>query len=197
MRSFLILAIFSALNIFNCRHVFFDVKYTGSDSKEKIERIVMRLHEDIVPRTCENFISLVKGFEKNGKVYGYKGSIFHRIIPKFMIQGGDIINRNGTGSFSIYGKRFADENFKMKHYKPGILSMANAGPNTNGSQFFITIAKTQWLDGKHVVFGEVLKSSMDTLNRISEIKTDSMDLPLENVTIVDCGVLQNDKKEYL
>ena len=167
--------------------VFFDVAI----GKAAPSKITFELFNDVVPKTAENFRALCtgeKGMGKSGKPLHYKGSSFHRIIPQFMLQGGDFTHGTGVGGESIYGAKFADENFKLKHDKPGLLSMANAGPGTNGSQFFITTVRTDWLDGKHVVFGQVT-SGMDTVKKIEALGTQS-GTPREKVTIVDCGEVQ-------
>ncbi|MGW3185621.1 peptidylprolyl isomerase [Kitasatospora sp. NPDC001119] len=160
-------------------NVFFDIEING----EAAGRIVFKLYDDVVPKTAQNFRELATG--QNG--FGYEGSGFHRVIPAFMLQGGDFTNHNGTGGKSIYGEKFADENFKMKHDRPGLLSMANAGRNTNGSQFFITTIVTDWLDGKHVVFGEVVEG-MDLVKKIEGLGSQSGRTSAK-ITIAKSGVV--------
>jgi len=160
--------------------VFFDMMA----GPEPLGRIVMKLHADIVPRTCENFRALCTG----EKGFGYKGSMFHRIIPEFMCQGGDFTEGNGTGGKSIYGNNFDDENFKLKHTGAGILSMANRGPNTNSSQFFLCTVPCKWLDGKHVVFGNVVEG-LDVVKKMEKLGT-PQGLTRAPVVIADCGQLE-------
>merc|ERR1712210_104932 len=153
-------------------------------------RITMELRADVCPKTAENFRALCtgeKGTGKSGKPLHFKGSTFHRVINDFMCQGGDFTRGDGTGGESIYGAKFADENFNLKHTGPGILSMANAGPNTNGSQFFLCTVKTDWLDGKHVVFGSVTKG-MNVVRKLEAVGSQSGKTS-KKVVIADCGQL--------
>ncbi|KAF8625458.1 hypothetical protein AX17_006859 [Amanita inopinata Kibby_2008] len=150
-------------------------------------RMKMELFSDIVPKTAENFRQLCTGeYRVNARPQGYKSSIFHRVVPNFMCQGGDFVKGDGTGSFSIYGEKFPDENFTEKHTGPGLLSMANSGPGTNGCQFFITTAKCDFLDGKHVVFGRVI-DGMLTLRKIEHVATGPNNRPKLIVKITECG----------
>ena len=158
---------------------FFDITANGTP----LGRIEMTLRADVVPKTAENFRALCTG----EKGFGYKGSPFHRVITQFMCQGGDFTRQNGTGGKSIYGEKFADENFKLKHTGPGVLSMANAGPNTNGSQFFLCTVETNWLDGKHCVFGNVTKG-MDVVKKIESYGSQSGQTSAK-IIVADCGQL--------
>eukprot|EP00882_Tetradesmus_deserticola_P001030 GHRQ01001115.1.p1 GENE.GHRQ01001115.1~~GHRQ01001115.1.p1 ORF type:complete len:173 (+),score=66.40 GHRQ01001115.1:580-1098(+) len=166
--------------------VFFDV---AADSAP-LGRIVMELRADVVPKTAENFRCLCtgeKGTGRSGKPLHFKGSSFHRVITEFMCQGGDFTAGNGTGGESIYGEKFADENFTLKHTGPGVLSMANAGPGTNGSQFFLCTVTTPWLDGKHVVFGKVVEG-MDVVKKVESYGSSS-GRTSKKIVIADCGQL--------
>jgi len=172
--------------------VFLDISIGGRQAG----KLVVELYDDVVPRTAENFAALCtgeRGVGNSGKKLHFKGSKFHRIIPGFMCQGGDFTAGDGTGGESIFGGKFPDENFRLQHTGPGILSMANAGPNTNGSQFFLCTAKTEWLDGKHVVFGEIVEGM--ALLRKMEAQGQESGKPKSVVRIDDCGIKKDAAQE--
>mmetsp|Transcript_10903 Transcript_10903/g.15915 ORF Transcript_10903/g.15915 Transcript_10903/m.15915 type:complete len:266 (-) Transcript_10903:180-977(-) len=172
------------LNAAVTHKTYFDITIDGRPAG----RIVLGLYGNIVPKTCENFLQLCQGNATgNGRAIKYEGSGFHRIIPGFMVQGGDITHHNGYGGYSIYGHKFEDENFHLKHAGPGCLSMANSGSNTNSSQFFITLTKTRHLDGRHVVFGTVLEG-WDTVKLMESYGTQN-GKPTKRIVISKAGVL--------
>merc|ERR1739838_673894 len=165
--------------------VFFDMTIGGAPTG----RIVMELRADVAPKTAENFRALCtgeKGTGKSGKPLHFKGSTFHRVITNFMCQGGDFTTGDGRGGESIYGAKFADENFTLKHTGPGVLSMANAGANTNGSQFFLCTVKTSHLDGKHVVFGQVVKG-YSVVKAVEKVGSNSGDTS-HKVIVANSGI---------
>ena len=166
---------------------YFDITIDGEDAG----RLKFQLFDDEVPKTCANFRHLCTRGLDDKKEPCYQDSIFHRIIEEFMIQGGDFTNFDGTGGKSIYGEKFEDENFDLKHNQPGLLSMANSGPNTNGSQFFITLKETPWLDDKHVVFG-ILLDGFELLKKIELLPKDDNNNPLKEVKVSECGIIEED-----
>jgi peptidyl-prolyl isomerase D len=170
---------------------YFDVEYLY-EGKEKRERLVFDLYWDVAPKTAENFARFVEGVELGGKPRCYAGTIFHRIVRGFVVQGGDVVSHDGTGSISIYGDTFEDENFKAGHGQAGRLSMANRGPDTNGSQFFITLGDKSFLDGRHVVFGEVRSGCMEAVMEISKVPVGPLDKPISDVRIVESGFLEDE-----
>ena len=165
--------------------VFFDVTIGGASAG----RVTFELFADVAPKTCENFRQMCTGEfrSREGAPRGYKGCAFHRVIKDFMIQGGDFVNGDGTGCASIYGSKFDDEAFVGRHTGAGLLSSANSGPDTNGCQFFVTCAKTEWLDDKHVVFGRVLGDGMLVIRKVENVATGSGNKPKLPCVIAECG----------
>lgn len=174
--------VFAKPTMFNYKNIYFKIKVGN-----QIQKIEIELYDDKLPLTCKNFRELCTRGVKNKT---YKNCIFHRVIKDFMIQGGDIENKDGTGSISLYGDKFEDEGFHYSHNKKGLLSMANSGPNTNGSQFFITMAPCTHLDNKHVIFGNVV-NGIDVLDKIENLTTDNNDKPYQPVEIIECGEILN------
>ena len=167
---------------------YFDIKVGDNEPK----RVIFQLFDEEVPKTCKNFRYLCSNGLFNKDKPSYQDTSFHRVIKDFMLQGGDITRGDGTGGYSIYGEEFDDENFNLTHNQPGMLSMANSGPNTNNSQFFITLKKTPWLDNKHVVFG-IVTSGFDIVKNIETLETDEKDKPVMDVVIVRSGLLYPEK----
>ncbi|KAG5187987.1 peptidyl-prolyl cis-trans isomerase 11 [Tribonema minus] len=167
--------------------VFMDIAIGGTE----MGRIKIELFADVCPKTAENFRQFCTGeFKRQNLPVGYKGAPFHRVIKGFMIQGGDFVKGDGTGRMSIYGEKFDDENFDLRHTGPGLLSSANSGPNTNGCQFFFTLAKAEWLDGKHTVFGKVLDpASMNVLRKVENVTVGTHNRPRLPVVVSQCGEL--------
>lgn len=177
----------------NNPQVFFDLAIGNEGEEDYVkERVVFELFSD-VPKSCENFRALCTG-EKEGEGLHYKGNKFHRVIKGFMMQGGDTTNGDGTGGNSIYGRKFDDEGIWYPHTHKGILSMANAGPNTNGSQFFICYGPTPHLNNKHIVFGRVI-DNYEICEKVEKNKTAPGDKPIKPVQIVDCGELLGESKK--
>uniref|UniRef100_A0A7S3Y1Y7 Peptidyl-prolyl cis-trans isomerase n=1 Tax=Heterosigma akashiwo TaxID=2829 RepID=A0A7S3Y1Y7_HETAK len=168
--------------------MYFDMTIDGEDAG----RLTFELRADIAPKTCENFKALItgeRGITEDGVKLSYEGSVFHRIVKDYLIQGGDIVNQDGTGRLSSFGEPFEDENFILRHTGPGVLSMCNSGPDSNGSQFFITLVETPWLDGRHVVFGCLVdQPSLDTLAKIEQVGHDC-GRPSRTVVVARCGQL--------
>jgi len=170
------------------KSVYFDISIDLDETK----RVVIGLFGDAAPNTVNNFAALAKGNYRGDPKFGYKGTKIHRIVPDFVIQGGDITSEDGTGGKSIYGEYFNDEPFYHSHSGPGYISMANKGvSDTNSSQFFILIQRSRWLDGKHVVFGKVLEG-MDLIREISEMDKTDNGIPKKLVTIEDCGLIRHE-----
>lgn len=167
---------------------YFDIKIGNDD----IKRVIFQLFDEDAPKTCKNFRYLCSHGIFNKEKPSYQDTTFHRVIKDFMIQGGDITRGDGTGGYSIYGEKFNDENFNLTHNQPGILSMANSGPNTNNSQFFITFKKTPWLDNNHTVFGIII-DGFDIIKEIEKVETDEKDKPLKEIKIVKSGLLIPEK----